>query len=723
MKKKQKKNKKKRNHLPFRLNVLFFIVFLLFSTLILKLGLTQIVYGEDYKREIEKKEEVTVSASVPRGKIYDRNGNVIVDNIPLNAITYTGFQGTTADERLEVARDLAIFIDKDTESVTERDKKDFWLLTHPEEALEKITKEELNKEDDGELEAKDIYKLQLDRITEEELATITGQELEVLAIYREFSGYALTPQIVKSRSENENDEVTEEEYAVVSEHLAQLPGVDTTTDWLREYPYGDTFRTVLGNITSSKEGLPSEVEDYYVAKEYSRNDRVGKSYIEKQYEEVLHGQKEKVKNITDKAGNPLDQEVITEGENGKDLVLSIDMDLQIAVEKIIEEELLNAKSKPGSAFLDRAFVVMMNPSTGEVLSLAGKQYTTNEQGEVELWDYAIGTFQEAFEMGSTVKGATLLTGYETGVVNPGESKLDEVLYIKGSPQKKSWEVMGRINDLYALKRSSNVYMFKIAISLLGGEYQRNQPIPSNPEAFDLFRYYFNQFGLGIKTGIDLPGEGTGYVGQDTTSGLLLDMAIGQYDTYTPLQLTQYVSTIANGGYRIKPQVVKDIHEPSPDQEGLGPVLKEFEPLVLNKIDMKTEYIEQVQEGFRQVMQETGGTAFGHFGASTYKPAGKTGTAEVYPDGETLAYNLTLIGYAPYDNPEVSFAVVVPNADTTGKSQINKDIGKRILDTYFDLKQQRASGTTQQSTEEATNTESEVIDTTTEAENEIENENE
>ncbi|MFS1515319.1 peptidoglycan D,D-transpeptidase FtsI family protein [Bacillus sp. SCS-151] len=717
MKKKQKNNKKKRNHLPFRLNVLFFIVFLLFSILILKLGLTQIVYGEDYRREIEKKEEVTVSASVPRGKIYDRNGKVIVDNLPLNAITYTGYQGTTAEERLKVARDLAIFIDKDTKDVTERDKKDFWMLTHPEEALEKVTDAELKKLDDGGLEATDIYKLQLNRITEEELAIITGQELEVLAIYREFSGYALTPQIVKSNSENKNDEVSEEEYAVVSEHLSQLPGVDTTTDWVREYPYGDTFRTVLGNITSSKEGLPSEVATYYVAKEYSRNDRVGKSYIEKQYEDVLHGQKEKVKNITDKAGNPLNQEVITEGANGKDLVLSIDMDLQIAIEKIIEEELVTAKSKSGSAFLDRAFVVMMNPTTGEVLSLAGKQYVKNDQGEVEFLDFARGTFQLSYAMGSTVKGATVLTGFETNTIKPGTTFIDSPLNINGLP-KGSYKVLGPVNDLDALKKSSNVYMFHTAIGVGEGNYAYGKPLYINTAAFDTFRYYFSQFGLGVKTGIDLPGEQTGFAGTDTLPGLLLDLSIGQYDTYTPLQLAQYVSTIANGGYRVKPQIVKDIHQPSDGQNGLGPILKEFKPEILNRVDMKKEYIEQVQEGFRQVMQESGGTAVGSFGDKPYKPAGKTGTAQVDVDkSENVAYahNLTLIGYAPYDNPEVAFSVVAPTADYgNSKTSINLNIGERILDEYFNLKQNRANGTEQEVIDEA---ESELTDPTSEEENE------
>lgn len=103
--------------------MLFFAVFLLFSLLILRLGVVQIVYGEDFKREIERTEDITVNTPVPRGKMFDRNGKVIVDNIPLNAITYTKSQGISQKEMLKVAEKLAKFIHKDYSKVQERDKR------------------------------------------------------------------------------------------------------------------------------------------------------------------------------------------------------------------------------------------------------------------------------------------------------------------------------------------------------------------------------------------------------------------------------------------------------------------------------------------------------------------------------------------------------------------------------------------------------------------------
>jgi penicillin-binding protein A len=708
-----KKKKKKKPQVPFRLNMLFFVVFLLFSALILRLGVVQIVYGEHYRKEVERTENVTVTTPVPRGKIYDRYHRVIVDNIPLNAITYTRSQTTKPEETLEIARKLAQYIEKPTDKITERDMKDYWILTRPEKAKAKIPKSEreklIKKWNKEELTNKEIdkrlYKLTLERITEDDLKEINDEELEVLAIKRELdSGYALTPQIVK------NDGVTNEEYAVVSEHLEELPGVNTTTDWERHYVYGNTFRSVLGSVSTSEEGLPRERLDYFLARDYSRNDRVGKSYLEAQYEDVLHGQKAKVKNITDKAGNVIETKEIYKGQRGKDVVLTIDIELQQRVEKIIEEELMIAKQGGGRELLDRAFVVMMNPKTGEILSMAGKLYTRDENGKVEIKDYALGTITSAYAMGSAVKGATVLTGFQTGVIQPGTYLVDEPLKIKDTPVKKSHSGIrpGPMNDLTALQKSSNVYMFKTAIAIAGATYRYNQPLPIDPEAFTTMRKYFNQFGLGVKTGIDLPNEISGFVGNSTLPGHLLDFAIGQFDMYTPMQMAQYVSTIANGGYRMKPQIVKEIREPNNDYDGtqLGPVIRGFEPIVLNRVDMKTEYIERVQEGFRQVMQTSQGTAGAFFAGKPYRPAGKTGTAQAFYDGPikskfmTPTYNLTLVGYAPYDDPEVAFSIVVPWVYQNSKNHypINNKIGQKILDAYFELKQKRISGEpTEQST--------------------------
>ncbi|WP_272893600.1 peptidoglycan D,D-transpeptidase FtsI family protein [Heyndrickxia oleronia] len=701
----KKTKKKKKAFVGLRMNILFFVVFILFSVLILRLGIVQIVYGDDYKREIDRKENVTVNTSVPRGKILDRNGKLVVGNKPLNAITYTRPQNIKQEDILKVAEDLAKLIKKDTEAdfkaITERDKKDFWILKHPEEADAKVSKAEKEKFKN---DSSKIYQETLDRITEKEINSFSKDELEVLAIYREMiGGYPLSPQVIKNKN------VSPEEFAVVSENLDSLPGVNTTTDWDRYNVYKDkagneTLGSVIGKVSSSKEGLPKELVDYYLARDYSRNDRVGKSYIEYQYEDVLQGQKEKVKNVTDKAGNVLDSDIIREGKRGDDLVLSIDIDFQQEVEKIIQEELASAKTRGDSYLLDRAFVTAMNPNTGEVLAMAGKQYVKNsETGKTELNDFALGNMVTSYAVGSVVKGATVLTGYQTGVIHPGEYQYDQPLKFASTNVMKSWTAgaMGNINDLTALKRSSNVYMFLIAMKLGGQQqYVPDGPLRINKiDAINKFRKNFAQFGLGVKTGIDLPGEQVGYSQAiPPENGNVLHYAIGQFDTYTPLQLVQYVSTIANGGYRVEPHIAKEIRKPDDKADELGPVIQEIEPKILNKVDMKTSWIDHVKEGFWKVVNEQGGT--GNSISKDLKVAGKTGTAQGLYDGPKrqnytfnnlpTTWNSTFVGYAPYDNPEIAISVVLPWSyiGNNKDPHTNLKIADRVFKAYFDLKKER-----------------------------------
>ncbi|WP_088068256.1 peptidoglycan D,D-transpeptidase FtsI family protein [Gottfriedia luciferensis] len=691
------KPEKAKVKLPTRLSTLFFLVFLLFSVLILRLGVVQIVKGEDYKLELERTGNMTVDQSVPRGKILDRNGKVVVDNTPLRTITYTRKKGTSSGERLAMATKLTKYLHMPVDKIMERDKKDYWLLNHPTAAKKLVSKKEnkkLKKEykDDVAAYNKAYYNLQLDKITQADIDSLSAKDLQILAIYKQMSvGYALTPQSIKSEG------VTEEEYAQVSEHLDKLPGIDVTTNWERKYVYKDTFRTILGNITTEKEGLPAQNVDYYLARGYGRNDRVGKSYIEKQYEDVLRGTKGKTQNVIDANGNIVDTKVISEGEPGSDLVLSINIDLQHKVDEIVKKQLVIAKATSNGRYLDRAFVTMMNPKTGEILAMSGKQIVKDKKtGKTKVVDYATGNLTSSYEMGSTVKGATVLTGYQTGAISPGQQQFDTPIRIASTPVKASYQNMGWVSDLEALKRSSNVYMFRTAMAIGHAHYVENKPLDIDVKAFDVFRNSFSQFGLGVKTGIDLPNEAIGFKGVDKSPGFLLDMAIGQYDTYTPLQLAQYVSTIANGGYRIQPHVAKELRQPTIGEDS-GVIRQEFKPKILNRIDMKDSYIDRVKTGFYKVYNETGGTARKYFTGTDYKPAGKTGTAQsVYdgPDrkkynGPQKTYNLTLIGYAPYDNPEIAFSVVVPWLQSD-QAPVNKYIGRGILDEYFKMKKEENS---------------------------------
>jgi cell division protein FtsI/penicillin-binding protein 2 len=311
-----------------------------------------------------------------------------------------------------------------------------------------------------------------------------------------------------------------------------------------------------------------------------------------------------------------------------------------------------------------------------------------EDGEYKIYDYTPGIFTSSVTVGSVIKGASHIVGYNTGALKIGEKRYDTCVKLAATPLKCSWKSLGNLNDLTALKYSSNTYQFYTAMKVAGYKYVYNGAFSLKEDTFATYRNTFKEFGLGVLTGIDLPNESSGLAGKNDTAGLLLDFSIGQYDTYTPLQLAQYISTIANNGSRMQLHLLDKIVS-SQDQS----TLLQYEPTVLNTVTTKEEYLKRVQEGFKEVL-EVGGTGYNYI-SSKYKPAGKTGTSQSFVDSdndgkidkETLSH--TFAAYAPYDDPEVSFVVVSPNVyysknNSTYTSGVNKRITKKISDAYFEL---------------------------------------
>ncbi|WP_100398338.1 peptidoglycan D,D-transpeptidase FtsI family protein [Bacillus sp. FJAT-44742] len=668
------KLKQKKNHVPYRLNVLFFGVFILFSALILRLGFVQIVEGENYIRDLEGTNSASARIDAPRGLMYDRHGNIAVNNELVLSLTYTNRPGVSNEERIEVAERLSEFIEVDIDKVTDRDLRDFWLITNEEEAQELITPEELSALEDNEL-----YQLQLERIPDGELESFSQADMKVAAIWREMTGgYHHSPHRVKQGIEVE-------EAHQISERLDELPGVDLYRDAQRNYVYGDTFPRFFGSTGS----IPREGIDSYLARGYDRSDEVGTSFLESQYEEVLRGQKGV---LEAGSGNLANATVENPGKRGNDLVLTLDMELQQEVENIIKEEV---ESSQGTFINDpEAYVVMMEPQTGDILSIAG-------------YGDHLGAVSRSFEAGSTVKAATVAVGLETEVIQPGSIIHDRPISLPQTPTMRSVRNMGSINELTALERSSNIYMAEIAMRMAGYDYGRECCWEDVEGAYQTFRNYFNQFGLGIETGIDLPSESTGIVGSGNMPGNLLYLSFGQFDTYTPLQLAQYISTIANDGYRMQPRLVKEIRQPSEDNDSLGPISSQLEPKVLNRVDIQPEYLDRVQEGLWRVMNGSQGTARSHFSSANYVAAGKTGTAQISVRSDRTGNvvqgnNQALVGYAPYENPEVAFAVIVPyvQRDTSGgRTGLANTIARKSLDAYFELKEERPHQLPEETNEE------------------------
>ena len=518
----------------------------------------------------------------------------------------------------------------------------------------------------------DIYKLQIERITEEDLNIYNEQDKKAAYIYTLMTqGYSYAEKTIK------NENVTDEEYALVSENINKLKGINTKLDWERTYPYENTFRSMLGSVSTSKSGIPLELKDYYLNKGYSLDDRVGTSYLEYQYEDLLKGKKNKYEVLNDGT-----YKLIKEGRRGTDITISIDIELQREVEQILTEEVLATKLEANTEYYNRSFVIITNPKTGEILAMAGKQLK-EENGSLKVYDYTPGILTTSVVMGSVVKGASHIVGYNTGALKIGETRYDNCVKIAATPEKCSWKPLGSLNDITAIAQSSNTYQYYTAIKVGKGYYRYNEPLSLDPEAFNIYRNTFAQFGLGIKTEIDLPKETTGYKGKDTAPGHLLDFAIGQYDNYTPIELAQYIGTIATSGKRMKMHIY--MHPYGKEENNV----KE-----LNSVDTKPEYMERVKEGFKAVTAY--GTGVGYINP-IYRPAGKTGTSQSFVDTnndgkvDTETISTTFVAYAPFEDPKVTFTIISPdvshgNGKTPYQSNINKRIADRVSKKYFDFYQ-------------------------------------
>ena len=681
--KRKLKQKKKKSHIPFRLNLLFLIVFFSFIALISRLAYIQLVKGDEFVALVQRTETTTAKKSVPRGSIYDSQGRILVGNKPKLAINYTRPADVKASTMLEIAKKLTTLISVDASELKERDLKDYWVATNPDKVDSLLTADEKKKIAKENISTSQTYEMQLAHISADEL-NYSDAEKQVIAIFTKMnSAYALSTVTLK------NEGVTEQEVAKISERLGELRGVDVDSDWDREYPMGDMLKTILGTVSSEKTGLPADRVKSLLAQGYSLNDRVGTSYLEEQYETVLSGTKTVVKSQTNTKGEVVNTTETYPGKGGSNLVLTIDTEFQKKIEEIAKKS-VEEMTDPAA---DRVYIVVMNPKNGDILGITGKKKKFDENfHSTGVEDDALGAINNSFGMGSVVKPATVLSGYMDGAITLDDNTIvDEPIEFEASKPKSSWFNRNgkmELTDLDALERSSNVYMIKLAMKM-GGQttYEKGGRLNINLSLFDKLREYYAQFGLGVRTGIDLPNEGKGYNGGTADAFSALDFAFGQFDLYTPLQLAQYMSTIANGGTRIAPRLVKEIHETSPSG-GIGNLEDVVPTKIMNSIQVSKEILDHIKEGLYRVTHGENGTSATTF--RTYSPqvAGKTGTTEAFYSGPNPAYkneaveNSSFISYAPYDNPEIVVAVVAPYFKDGSPSDYAAKVAKQVYDAYF-----------------------------------------
>ena len=628
------------------------IIFLLcFSFISYKLYDLIINKNEYYETKLSVRTNRSyVGKYAKRGRILDRNGKVIVDNEEVYTLNYIKPTNITSKEEINISKELVNMLDLDYKNVTVNDIKNYIYVVNYNELYNKANKNVIDKYNNRAISSSEFEDYLKKLITKEDVNNLDDESKKVAYLYSLMNkGYRNDNKIIK-------EGISGEESTIISKYHDY--GFSVGVKYKRVYPYGDTFKGYLGNIGN----IPSEELNKYLSLGYRRDDIVGVSYLEREYENILKGQNEEY--VLTASGK---KEIVKELKNGEDIYLSIDIDLQKDIEDIIYNNVIKAKKEKNTKYYNKSYVIMSNPNTGEIYASAG----IGVNGSTRI-DYVTDLTNYALTPGSIVKGASHLVGYKYGAIKIGTTVIDSCIKVKNTPQKCSWKRLGKINDLTALKYSSNYYQFLIAIKIGEGNYKYNNPLVLNPEGFKKYREIYNQFGLGVKTGLDIPNENIGVIGNDKNPGSLIDYPIGQYETYTPMELMQYINTLATSGKRYS------LH-----------FLKDKEPNLLNEVDVNIEYINRVKEGLNMVM-ESGGTGSSYINKS-YKAAGKTGTAQSFIDTnldgkidkETISASFG--AYMPYDNPKISIVVFSPNVSDKSSSymsKVNRKITREVTDLYF-----------------------------------------
>ena len=648
----RKKSKKTaQSVIPSRLNFLLWVVALLLLALVARLFYLQVLNGSSFKAEVKSSDTTVQTNNVQRGMIYDSSGKALVGNQVHQAVTYTKGADVTSADLYKIANRLGNYVNVGTKTkLTQRQAEDYYLADS--DNLKAIVKKlHLSSQ----VTSNGQYNKALAYLNKHpEVYKLTKLQQNKARIYAAMSGaYSLSTTYIKSTG------VTAKELAEVGEHLNEMPGVKIGKAWTRNYPQGKDIQNLTGTLSS---GLPSDELNSMLAQGYSRNDDVGQSYLEKLYQSTLAGSKSQTEVMT--TGNTTKEKVKYAGKKGDNLVLTINSKFQKQVQSILEKNYSSA----GIAYSTGVYAVVMNPNTGEIYAMAGidRDPTTGKQTTDE-----IGAINHPITMGSVVKGAMIMGGFMSGVITPSNNTLTDMpIKLAGTSAKTSWfnktgSANIALNAATALEVSSNSYMMQLAMKEGGMKYVSGGAIDLDPSIFTKLRYYFKMFGLGVKTGIDLPGESSGYEGPSKQSniGSALDLSYGNYDGYTTIQLAQYMSTIANGGYRMRPYIVKQVRGTNKDGS-LGAIEYTTKPEVLGTIPATAAEWKIVKEGLYDVVHGSSTYITGKKLASdTPSISGKTGTAETfYKNNSTVT--LSFAGYAPSDNPQVVVALAIPGASNS-----------------------------------------------------------
>ena len=684
---------RKKSNIKLRYNTLTVLTYLVGIILIIQLFNLQIVHGAEYREESNTRLTRETTLEAARGSILDRTGVELVNTntkfglelyktkIDDNELNNSILNIVNVLEKYQVSYEDSFPITIEPFQYTKTgDDLQSWLEeneldanTTPEQAFYHF---------------KDRYEIQNTDIKEVR---------KILAIRYEITitGYSSTRALTIA------EDIPREAVAEFTESGDKFPGINIVVEPVREYTSGTLASHILGYASTIS------AEEYETRKDtYSQNDIIGKTGIEYVFEEYLKG-----KNGTKQIDMAVDGTITSEYTSeeavaGSDVVLTIDSNLQ----KITEQALENNIKKIASGGFGQTYdakagsCVVMNVKTGEILAMASypnynpadfiggiSTENWNKYNQDEAKPLMNKAIQNSYPPGSIFKMVTAIAGLESGAITRTEQINDTGLYRKYGLTWPCWYYTdyhrghGLLNVSGAIEKSCNYFFYETGDRM----------------GIETLAKYARYFGLGVKTGIELPSETAGamatpeyaeQVGVTWTKGQTINASIGQgLDSFSPLQMTKYLAMVANGGKPIDVSIIKTIRKP----DGTEASKEEINNFVNQKLGITEEQTEDlnineqnldaIRQGMKSVTSDTTGTAYVRFRDFGIEVGGKTGSAEAGTDenGKDIVH-AWFAGYAPFEDPEIAIVVMVENG---GHGNYTAEVVRDIMQEYFGMNTQ------------------------------------
>ncbi len=644
-----------KNDNKLRYNILIAIVYIIGIVLLLQLFNLQIVQGKEYREESNTRltRETTIKAA--RGNVLDSSGEKLVSTkLQYNVEIYK----TKADS--EALNNGLLLLAQTLEANGDKYVDNFPITVNPfafkDEETAKTFKEQNKLDASYDAEAcfnyfKEEYEITTDNVED-------ARKIMTLRYEIDKDGYSNTKSVELATN------ISNASLATLNEMSASFPGINTTSTPTIYYPYGELASHILGYV-----GPIGEEELKANKDEYDQNDIIGKTGIEQVLEKYLRGT-DGIKQIDMSVdGIITDEYVAEEAIAGNNVMLTIDAELQKITEEALAHniEMMQTGELSGAETANEGAAVVINVKTGEILAMASyPNYNPSlfvDGISTENWNNYLNDSRHPLinkaissisPPGSTFKMVTAIAGLESGAIDLNTKINDTGKYTYYRDyQPVCWKRGGHgwLNVTQAIEASCNYFFYETG----------------RRTGIDRLAQVASAFGLGQKSGIELPGEEAGVLANEDTmspwvAGYTIQAAIGQLNNaFTPLQMAKYTAMIANGGKNLDITIIKSITK----SDGTEVSRNEINSYVNEKlgisgnsgsdISISEENLKAVKEGMKGVTSDGSGTAYRYFRDFNIEVGGKTGSATTDTNGNANAW---FVGFAPYDDPEIAVAVFV-----------------------------------------------------------------